>query len=166
MNAIELLEKQHHAMHELLNSLKESPAGGERSERFKKLQQALLVHMLLEEEIFYPTVMNHAPEAEPFVEGYEENAATRAFLGRCARVLEHDGFFQLRIGTLEEMLSHHVARERKSMFFSACEVFDSTELEVIGQTMESLIEQLVFASIANVKLDLASTARVLRAQRA
>jgi hypothetical protein len=52
------------------------------------------------------------------------------------------------------------------MFFCACEVFDSMELESIGQTMESLIEQLVFASITNAKLDIASTARVLRAQHA
>lgn len=166
MNAIALLERQHENALELLNELRASAPGDERVAMFKKLQHTLLVHMLLEEEVFYPTVANHIANGEPFSEGYEENAQTRALMGRCARVLDDEALFQLRLGAIEALLSHHVKRERRSMFYAACEVFDATQLERIGQTMKSLYETVVRASIANIELDIASTARALRAQNA
>lgn len=166
MHAIAMLERQHEHLSELLHEFKESLPGDERASTFKKLQRAFLVHMLLEEEIFYPTVVNNTPEGQPFAEGYEEHAETRMAIGRCARSMNEEDLFQFRVGVLEELLSQHVRGERKSMFFAACEIFDSTELEVIGQTMASLIEQVEHASSANIDLDISSTARELRAQDA
>jgi hypothetical protein len=166
MHAITLLERQHESLSELLREFRASLPGDERASMFKKLQRALLVHMLLEEEIFYPTVVNHTPDGQPFAEGYAEHAATRLAMNGCAGAMNEEELFQLRVTGLEDMLSHHVAGERRSMFFAACEIFDSTELEVIGQTMQSLIERVIYASMANVELDISSTARELRARHA
>ncbi len=166
MHAIAMLERQHKHLSELLHEFKESTPGDERASTFKTLQRAFLVHMLLEEEIFYPTVVNNTPEGRPFAEGYEEHAETRMAIRRCARSMNEEDLFQFRVGILEESLSQHVNGERKSMFFAACEIFDSTELEVIGQTMASLVERIEHASSANIDLDISSTARELRAQDA
>jgi len=164
MHAITLLERQHESLSELLHEFRNSMPGEERASTFKKLQRALLVHMLLEEEIFYPTVVNNTPDGTPFTEGYEEHAATRVAMSRCAGVMNEEELFQLRVSVLENLLSRHIAGERRSMFFAACEIFDSTELEVIGQTMQSLIERVIYASMANAELDISSTAKALRAR--
>lgn len=163
MNAIDLLEQQHEEVMEMLGELEESEAGAERNATFKKLKQSLLAHMVIEEEIFYPMVVNRTQDGEPIAEGYEEHSGARTALARCATALKRDELFQVRIGVLKEMIKHHVDEEREAILPKAKETVDAAELEAIGQEMEARFMKAVRSSTANSELNSKSTARELRA---
>lgn len=163
MNAIDLLEQQHEETMEMLSELEESTPGSERNATFKKLKQSLLAHMVIEEEIFYPLVVNRTSDGEPIAEGYEEHSGARVAITRCARALKQEELFQVRIGVLKEMIKHHVEEERESILPKARETVDAAELEAIGQQMEARFQKATRSSTAASDLNSKSTARELAA---
>lgn len=163
MDAIDLLEQQHEEVMQMLSELKESTPGRERNETFKKLQRSLLAHMVIEEEIFYPVVASRGSDGEPVAEGYEEHSGARVALMRCARALRQEELFQVRIGVLKEMISHHVEEERESILPKAKEVVDATEREALGRDMEERFNKATKSTSAAARLNRMTTTRELRA---
>lgn len=159
MDAIALLEEQHEEIIELLNDLKESSPGRERKETFKKLQQSLLAHMVIEEELFYPAIVSRASEGEPVAEGYEEHSGARVSLTRCARALKEDDLFKVRIGVLKEMISHHVKEEREAILPQAKKLMADEEREELGRQMEVMFDTELRSGRAGAGLDRKTTAR-------
>lgn len=165
MDAIDLLEQQHEETMKMLTELKESSAGRQRNETFKKLQRSLLAHMVIEEELFYPAVVSRSADGEPVAEGYEEHSGARVALLRCSRALKQDELFQVRIGVLKEMISHHVKEEREAILPKARETIPAEEREALGMTMETRFQKAM-RSDASADLNRKSTARELRALNA
>lgn len=162
MDAINLLEQQHEETMQMLNELKESSPGRARNETFKKLQKSLLAHMVIEEEEFYPAVVSRSSEGEPVAEGYEEHAGARVALQRCARALKQEELFQVRIGVLKEMISHHVTEERESILPKAREVMSAEEREELGMKLEMRFQKAMRAN-PSAELNRKATSRELRA---
>lgn len=138
MNAIDLLEQQHEETLAILKALESSEPGAQRREQFKEMRSALLAHMLIEEELFYPRVAHaRADEREVVAEGYEEHTGARGVLERCGRALADKELFCVRIGVLREMVMHHIAEEREQMFPKAREAMAGEDLERLGEEMEA-----------------------------
>lgn len=163
MDAIELLEAQHEEVMEMFSELKESEPGRERNETFKKLSRALLAHMVIEEELFYPAVASRSSDGEPVAEGYEEHSGARVSLTRCARALKEDDLFKVRIGVLKEMISHHVREERELILPAAKKAMSSAEREELGMQMEAQFEKASRGGGAGTDLNRKTTAREKRA---
>jgi iron-sulfur cluster repair protein YtfE (RIC family) len=163
MNAIDLLEVQHDEVMRLLIALDASKPGGERNITFRKLKASLLAHMVIEEEVFYPMVVKGSRDGRPVAEGYEEHSAARMALSRCTRVLNQQDLFQVRVRVLKDMIEHHVAEERQTIFPQVRETHESNELETLGLAMAALFEHASRSSTASVDLDLKTTARELHA---
>ncbi len=163
MNAIDLLEQQHEEALSLCRDLCDSDAGDERKETFKQLSSALLAHMGIEEELFYPTAAKAKADGEPIVEAYEEHATARNALERCEKALKEEELFQVRMRVLEELLEHHIAEERSELFPQARKDLGDDQLEGLGLEMEAVFEKAVKASNPANKLDKLSTERELEA---
>ncbi|MDP2273218.1 MAG: hemerythrin domain-containing protein [Archangium sp.] len=163
MDAIALLEEQHAEVMEMMELLKESSPGRERNETFKKLQRALMAHMVIEEELLYPVVASRTEEGEPVAEGYEEHSGARVSMTRCARALKEDDLFKVRIGVLKEMISHHVKEEREAILPQVRQVMDANERKELGAQMKALFEKVRRTGRAGAGLNRKTTARELRA---
>lgn len=163
MNAIDLLEQQHEEALTLCRQLCESDAGEARSATFKQLSSALLAHMVVEEELFYPTAARAKANGEPIVEAYEEHATARTALIRCEMALEEEGLFQVRMRVLEELLEHHIAQERSELFPQARKDLGDDQLEGLGLELEAVFSKAVKASNPAHRLDRLSTERELEA---
>lgn len=137
MNAIELLELQHGEVLTLLDLLGESEPGLERKEDFDLLRSALLAHMAIEEDVFYPAVVAAQPEGEAVAEGYEEHATARVELERCQRALGDDQLFKIRIRLLREMIEHHLEEERGEILPLARESMSMDALDRLGAELET-----------------------------
>lgn len=166
MNAIDLLEQQHEETMQMLTELKASSPGRQRNETFKRLQRSLLAHMVIEEELFYPTVVSRSADGEPVAEGYEEHSAARVAIMRCARALKQGELFQVRVGVLKEMISHHVKEERESILPKAREAMAAEELEALGLELEARFQKASRSPAPAAELNRKSTARELRALQA
>lgn len=163
MNAIDLLELQHEEVLRLLIALDASKPGGERNITFRTLKAALLAHMVIEEELFYPMVAKTAHDGRQIAESYEEHSAARMAMSRCTRVLHQEELFQVRVRVLKDMIAHHVAEERQSIFPQVRAALEGDELETLGVAMAALFENASRSSTASVELDLKTTARELHA---
>jgi hemerythrin-like domain-containing protein len=164
MNAIELLEEQHEEALKLLGKLEKSDAGATRKRDFQKLRSALLGHMVIEEEIFYPAVAAVADsEGEPLAEGYEEHITARGALARCARSIAQDKLFQVRVQVLKELIKHHVREERSSILPRAKRAMSKAELEELGNKMKARFTAAQGRPSVAGDLDRLSTARAQRA---
>lgn len=159
MNAIDLLETQHKETLALLDQLERSTPGTARKQAFTKLKTSLLAHMVIEEELFYPTVGSMQPEGEPIAECYEEHAGARGALDRCARALAEEDLFGVRICVLKEMVKHHIGEERGEIFPRARKAIERKELERLGEEMEARFEKALKGKSPTAKLDRLSTQR-------
>ena len=163
MDAIALLEEQHEETMKMLSELEESGPGFERNATFKKLQRSLLAHMFIEEETFYPAVVNRSNDGEPVAEGYEEHSGARVSLTRCARALKQEELFQVRIGVLKEMIKHHVEEERESILPKARDAMPAAELEALGAEMKAQFDKAMRRTDAAAMLNRKTTSRELSA---
>lgn len=164
MNAVDLLESQHKEALALMGELEKSEPGAKRTQAFKKLYAALTGHMVIEEELFYPSVIAaSSKDGEPIAEGYEEHVFARVALGRCARSLNHERLFQVRVGVLNELIKHHIKEERESILPMAKKAMSKAELEELGLVMKQRFESVHGATELNADLDRKATTRTQRA---
>ncbi len=162
MNAIELLELQHEEALELCRELAKSRNGGDRRERFRKLQIGLLAHMEIEEELFYPAAAKANPDSAPIIAAYENHASERGGLERCEKALKEDELFHVRVVVLREMLEQHMREERDELFPRARRDLTQAQLEVLGAQMEASFLRAQKAASPAEKLNALSTSRELR----
>jgi hemerythrin-like domain-containing protein len=164
MNAVDLLEKQHKEALGLMTELEKSEPGAKRKQSFKKLRAALTGHMVIEEELFYPSVIAaSSKDGEPIAEGYEEHVVARVALARCARSLNHERLFQVRVGVLNELIKHHIKEERSSILPMARKAMSKEELEDLGKVMERRFDSTHGATELQADLDRKATSRTQRA---
>jgi iron-sulfur cluster repair protein YtfE (RIC family) len=164
MNAVELLESQHKEALALMKKLEASEPGAERKQTFRKLHAALIGHMAIEEEIFYPAVIaSSKKDGEPIAEGYEEHVVARVALERCMRSLNHERLFQVRVGVLKELIEHHIKEERSSILPMARKALPKDELNDLGALMEAHFNEVETGTEVRADLDRKATARAQRA---
>ena len=164
MNAVDLLEEQHEEALALMKKLEESEPGAERKNAFRKLQAALTGHMVIEEELFYPRVVEASEkDGEPIAEGYEEHVVARAALARCASCLGSERLFQVRVGVLRELIQHHVKEERGSILPMARKALSKDQLVQLGEAMKQRFERAKGSTTVRADLDRKATVRAQRA---
>src|ERR1700733_10242222 len=116
MKATELLQKQHRDIEHLLERLKITAPGDDRTVR-EDLAKLLVAHTGIEEEIFYPAVHKAAPELT--LAAIEEHGLADYELGRLlARKADADTR-DAQIGVLEEIVLLHIRREENELFRAA-----------------------------------------------
>lgn len=141
MNAIELLESQHRDVEQLFDDIEEADEAQKR-ELFESLADALAVHTMIEEQIFYPETKDARTE-DQLREAVEEHLSAKRLLADLLRTSPSDDGFDAKIKVLREQIDHHVEEEEES-FFPEVEAFLGDErLEELGEQMESLAGQLL-----------------------
>ena len=139
MNAIALLEADHQKVKRLLTELESTTERGvkTRAELFATIKGELTLHEIVEEEIFYPELKAH-PKAEDIVlEGYEEHHVVDLLMGELESLDVSDETWGAKAIVMKENIEHHIEEEEGEMFSKARQVFDSAELDDLGQRMEA-----------------------------
>jgi hemerythrin-like domain-containing protein len=137
MNAIELLEEQHRETLSMLETLEKSRPSATRSTTLAKLHAALVAHMVIEEEIFYPALAEARGDGEAVAEGFEEHVIARVALRRCADTVTEKDLFGVRVGVLKELIEHHVKEERTDLFPAAKSALGAERLASLGAEMKA-----------------------------
>lgn len=77
----------------------------------------LLVHMTLEEEIFYPEIKQKVKGAEDVVnEGVVEHAGAKVLIKEIKSMKGNEELFDTKVNVLSEQVEHHVKEEEDEMF--------------------------------------------------
>jgi len=137
MNAISMLEDDHREVKRMLDELEPTTerAIKTRTELFERLKDALSVHEVIEEEIFYPALREHPKAKDIVLEAYEEHNVVDSILGELERLPVDDETWGAKAKVMIENLRHHIEEEEKEMFPTARRVFDADELRELGERM-------------------------------
>jgi iron-sulfur cluster repair protein YtfE (RIC family) len=138
MKATALLKTQHEEVKSLFKQL-EQPNGRARA-IVEKLATSLAAHMVIEQELFYPAVLN--ADEDLILESYEEHAVARFALKRLLKTDPADQAFQAKVTTLKELIDHHVREEEDDLFPKAEKALGDSS-EALCQEMKARFEKSV-----------------------
>jgi hemerythrin-like domain-containing protein len=132
MDAIDLLKADHRKFRKLFRTYE---AAGDRAHQKKrdladKLFMEVIIHSMVEEELFYPAVKEQADK-----EGKRLVAEMKA--------LDHkDERFEAKFSVLRESIEHHIEEEENELFPEA-EEFLGARIKDLGAQMEERKDELM-----------------------
>jgi len=139
MDAIALLEADHRKVKSLLAELESTTERGvkTRSELFATIKGELTVHETIEEEIFYPALLEKAKTHDITLEGYQEHHVVDLLMGELEDLDVADETWGPKASVMKENVEHHIEEEEDDMFVKTRQVFDEGELDELGQRMQA-----------------------------
>ena len=140
MKATELLVSQHREVEQLFEQLESVEEGDEKIVR-EELARNLIGHMVIEEEMFYPSLRESMPEQISLAE--VEHAAARYALAQVLAAQPGDPTFRAKVAVLEQMVRNHVDMEEKEILPRSESTLGSDQHQQLSRGMEGRYEEVV-----------------------
>lgn len=146
-DAIELLTTDHKKVKTLLKELTETTNRAEKTRQklLNEIEQELIIHTALEEEIFYPAFKKagDSEQTQLYFEAIEEHrAVSELVLPDLKKTDPTSDKFSGRAKVLKELIEHHADEEEKEMFKQAKKAMSSEELKTLGEQMKKRKEEI------------------------
>jgi hemerythrin superfamily protein len=110
VDAIALLKADHKAVDALFKSYES--ARGRKAEIAQKICMELIIHTMIEEEIFYPACKG-AVEEDNLDEAYVEHDGAKMLIAEIEAGSPDDAFYDAKVKVLSEEIKHHVKEEEQ-----------------------------------------------------
>jgi len=143
IDVLEILRDQHTDVDDLIAKLESGK--GDREAIFTELADKLASHATVEEQIFYPGVMNKQT-AELLHESVEEHLAVKRILAdMLALDLDEDeDVFKAKLAVLKDTVSHHAHEEEEGELFPILEdILDEDDRAGLGNDVLAMFEELL-----------------------
>ncbi|HTG14675.1 MAG TPA: hemerythrin domain-containing protein [Blastocatellia bacterium] len=137
MNALEVLKQDHQKVKGLFKEATGSSDQNTRKELFDKIDTELEIHAHIEETVFYPALETHEELKDLVAKALEEHQEVKIMLEELEELGSESHDFGSKLQELIESVEHHVEEEEGEMFPKVREVFDESQLEQLGQELES-----------------------------
>ena len=140
VNAIELLERDHRRLEDLLKKVEETTprAVKGRNELLDTITNELNAHELIEEKVLYPALKSHPEAKEIVLEGYQEHHVADLLVKELHGLARSDERWGPKLKVLKENIEHHIEEEENKMFPTGRSVLSRAELEELGARMEAM----------------------------
>lgn len=137
-NAIDLLKTDHRKVEALFSRVRDNEDGNNES-TFKKIYEELDVHAHIEEQVFYPHLLEKGDkELKKIVrEGLEEHTQVRTLLAELAELSGDSPTFKAKLKVLMENVEHHVEEEEGEMFDMVEDQIPDETLQRLGALLEA-----------------------------
>ncbi len=142
MNAIELLKQDHDKVDKLFQKIKAEE--GDPKAIFEQIRAELEVHTQIEEQIFYPYLMENGDQELQDItkEGIEEHHQAKILLREIENLTDGSEKLDPKLQVLMEDITHHVQEEEGEMFKMVEDQFDENTLKELGQQLQEMKTQL------------------------
>jgi iron-sulfur cluster repair protein YtfE (RIC family) len=97
------------------------------------LCDALIVHTMIEEELFYPALREASGDDELFDDAELEHAGARELVSQLEVMYPGDEHFDATLAVLADEVAHHIAQEESEMFALARTA--GVDLSALGQRL-------------------------------
>ncbi len=149
MDAITMLREDHKLLRKLSQELADTTEAAlvTRKKVLARLEMELKAHTTIEEELFYPAILDASTDVEDarmVAEGIEEHRAADAKVipdlhKTDPSTIEYSG--QLKV--LKDYLFHHLKEEEEDMFPKVRELIGRKELQELGEKMMARKKELL-----------------------
>lgn len=162
IDAISLLKADHRQVEKWFAQFKRTRAASKKWNLAEQICNALKVHTIIEEEIFYPAFLAATDDKDIHHEAEVEHAGAKNLIAEIEASSPDDDYFDAKVTVLSEMIKHHVKEEEQpgGMFAEARK--SDMDLEDLGDRMKAKKGQIEtngkrskggFFRIANELLD-------------
>ncbi len=134
-DAIALLKSDHRQVESWFVDFKKARADDRKGRLAAQICRALLIHMSVEEEIFYPAFLAATDDTPKHHEAEVEHAAAKKLIGEIEDMKPGDDYYDARVKVLSEMIKHHVKEEEKPGGLFAESRKSGMDLEVLGERL-------------------------------
>lgn len=138
-DAIVMLKTDHKDVEKLFKRFEKLGAGATKTKRqvVDQIIEALSIHAAIEEQHFYPTIREKAPDiAADVLEGLEEHHIVKWTLSELEGMSPEQERFDAKVTVLIESVRHHVEEEEGEMFPKVRKALGRKELQALGDLME------------------------------
>jgi hemerythrin superfamily protein len=133
-NLLDVLEREHQEVKELLEKILKAEKAPERKALFKKFQPAFLAHAHAEEVMFYP-LLKQAKEKQSrtdAIEGYIEHHLAEGLVKALAKSGPITGEdWTARCHVVKDLIEHHIKEEQNTIFKDARKNLGEAKLEAL-----------------------------------
>jgi hypothetical protein len=110
-DAISLLKADHRKVEDLF--VKYQSARSKKSDIAHKISLELIIHTMIEEEIFYPACRAAGVGSDMMDEANVEHDGAKVLIGELEQGSPDDDFYDAKVKVLSEEIKHHVKEEEK-----------------------------------------------------
>jgi hypothetical protein len=114
-DAATLLTQDHRKVERLFKELEQATDSGRKKELAGKICKELIVHSMLEEEIFYPACREKGVEDDALDEAQVEHDTVKFLIGDLLSRSPGTPFYDAKVTVLASLVEHHVAEEEKAV---------------------------------------------------
>lgn len=144
-DALQLLRQDHRTVEDLFEQFEKASGDAQKQKLGKQICEELIIHSMIEEEIFYPACKGKIDE-ELLKEGYVEHDAAKLLIVEIQQGEPSDEYYDSKMKVLKEEIEHHIKEEEKqsdSMFGQARKAdIDLAELgERLAQRKQELMRK-------------------------
>lgn len=138
-DAIKLLMSDHKSVKQRFDhfeDIKETASVNEKYELVREICADLLIHMEIEEKIFYPAMQQKEKDDEDeemMDEAYVEHNGAKDLIAKIGKLNPDDAMFNATVKVLSEQIEHHVEEEEDDMFKDARS--KKLDLEALGRQL-------------------------------
>jgi hypothetical protein len=143
-SAVNLLKADHRKVESLFAQCEKAGGGEQKAQLAKQICKELIIHSLLEEEIFYPACREKNVEHEMLDEAQVEHDSAKILIGELLSRPPHDEFYDAKITVLSEYIKHHVGEEEKARngIFAAAQKA-GVDMNALGQRIQARKQELM-----------------------
>jgi hypothetical protein len=143
IDAMELLRTQHEEVDSLIEEIEDCEDTIEKMELFTELADKVAAHSIIEERIFYPSVMDDQTH-ELLLESVEEHLAVKRVLADMLELDIENEHFDAKLAVLKETFRHHAHDEEEGELFPLIKkLMSRDELAALGNEMLALYEMVL-----------------------
>jgi hypothetical protein len=110
-DAIALLKADHRKAEDLFK--KYESARGRKAEIAEQICMELIIHSMIEEEIFYPACREAGVDSDMMDEANVEHDGAKTLIAELENGAPDDDFYDAKVKVLSEEIKHHVKEEEK-----------------------------------------------------
>jgi len=141
-DAVALLKADHRTVEGLFDSFERARTAERKAELARKICDELIIHSLIEEEIFYPAVRGKV-EGDLLDESYVEHDGAKVLIAEILAGDPEDDFYDAKVMVLSEEIKHHVKEEErraKGLFAQARRA--GVDMEALGAALQRRKDEL------------------------
>ncbi|QIL02308.1 hemerythrin domain-containing protein [Sphingomonas sinipercae] len=114
MDAVALLKADHRRVEDLFEQFEKASGDGRKEKLAREICRELIVHSMLEEEIFYPACEGKIEE-DLLKEAFVEHDAAKVLIAQIEDGEPSDEFYDAKVKVLQEEIEHHVKEEEQRL---------------------------------------------------
>lgn len=148
-DAIALLKADHRKVEALFEQFEGARTAKQKQSLAQQICQELVVHTIIEEEVFYPALRGKI-EDDTLDEAYVEHDGAKMLIAQIAQGGPDDDFYDAKVKVLSEEIKHHVHEEEmrgEGMFAQAKRT--DVDLNALGEQMAARKEE----ALAQIKAE-------------